>query len=167
MSNEDTWWRLWTWTGVHSELKDSPWEDEDVENASQTPGGEDVSEVAQALKQAYGHLNGDADTVLAAIGAMVLLGHDRSFSAPEFLALVQGFQVHYDTVEEPLQDFLDEHYGELRLEWLNDKGRAELDSQVRRESEVWVTKEALEDTGMWSDGELSGAYVFTRPGHTA
>lgn len=142
------------WGKTLSNLTGSPWEDEDVENAA-----DGHPEEAEALQYAYYEMSESEDGVQAALrAAREVFGN--FFTVEQFRDLVDGYQVSYTDMEEALQAHLDDHFGkdELQASWF--KEGAPIWDSVVRDSEVWATNKADDDSFEGTQ------YVFTRPGHT-
>lgn len=110
---------------------------------------ENVGPLGTALVRAYEKFDQDEDKVTAAVEAGAI--ESESWDIEWFDKLVDGGVVVYRDMDEPLQDYLDDHYDGIKVEWLNETGRRELESAAVRESEIWA-----EITG-------TAVYVFNKP----
>lgn len=131
------------WSRALYALNGSPWEAGDI---ADTQSGE----VGEALKYAYDKIGQTEDGVRAALRAATL--NTSMVSPVDLVEMADAFQVYYDSFDEPLHDYLEEHYDGIRLEWLNEVGRGEIESAVCLDTEIWV-----------DDEDLPGVYVFARP----
>lgn len=143
------------WGKTLHALTGSPWEAEDVQNAAE---GRRLEE-ATALQHAYNRLEQDEGAVQAALRAALSV-FGTFFTAGQFETLVDGYQRSYTSLDEALQEYLDDRFGndELQADWF--KEDAPIWDAVKRTSEVWAT------TTRDDDNPEATHYVFTRPGHT-
>lgn len=129
------------WSASYFDLRDSEWNAEDAGD----------SERRKALIEAYRSLWYDEYAVFAVLRfAVEVFG--SNFSAEEFSTLPANLLAYYRSFDTPAQEFLDERYGGLPLEWLSPSGVKELEEQVYLTSEFWV-----------DDYDIPGIYVFQRP----
>lgn len=87
------------------------------------------------------------DVVRAAIEAAA--SQFREWDTETFLKVMDGFTVHYEDMDEPMQDHLDDHYPGFQVEWV--KEDAKLWDALAKESEIWV-----------DDEDIPGIYVFNK-----
>ncbi len=142
------------WSVLYSDLKGSPWETEDAENASfaTTFGPDYVRPVADTLLAAY-QLLGDEDAVLAALKAAHAF-HDRAFLSPEqFTEMARRLVVRYGDFAEAAQNYLDEHHDSIPWENQNEAGQRWVEDRVCRDSEIWI-----------DEPDIPGVWVFSKPG---
>lgn len=85
------------------------------------------------------------DVVRAAIEAAA--SQFSEWDVETFLKVVANFTVHYEDMNEPMQDHLKENYPGVQAEWL--KEGAGIWDELTRESEIWV-----------DDENIPGIYVF-------
>lgn len=152
----DSWWALF------GGLKNSPWEDDDIADSNVwLPAGSSNSiPAAEALKYAYeaaqkweGPVDPE-DAVAAVLVATYEFHACNGWRPVDVKEMADHFAVYYREIEDPLQDRLDEEYSRMPLEWLGDHGREELEKEIRRPSEIWVTEGP------------PGVWVFNKPGRT-
>jgi hypothetical protein len=101
-----------------------------------------------ALAEAYDKLKTDEYAVLAALEAANQQFPD-GWDVDQFNKVVDGFTVRYDDMNEPVQNYLDDNYPGVQIEWLKDDAPV-WDGPVR-DSEVWI-----------DDTEIPGIYVFNK-----
>lgn len=153
----DTWW------AYYETLKGSPWEDEDVDLLRfyrNDPAPAPSVAAAEALKYAYDRAKGWAGPVDPEEAVAVVLNATYNFHAcngwrpVDVKEMADHFAVFFKEMADPLQDRLDEEHGRMPLDWLTDRAREELEKQIRRPSEIWITDVP------------SGVWVFNKPGRT-
>jgi hypothetical protein len=149
------------WSRLYNELKGSPWEAEDLDaalvNLNPDPAPE-TRTAAQALKTVYDLAQSwqgvDPEDAVRAVLKAAHRHHRSMFLTPaQVVQMAAKFTVFYAEPDEPLEDYLLEHYNGIPLEWLTDTARREVEKAVIRESEIWI----------WSELDLSGVWVFDRP----
>lgn len=154
------------WSTVYAELKGGDW-DEDVKEV--VDGETDPKALAAlAMKYAYdtieakpgGYTCGD-DAVRAVLKATFEHHHNRSHLSPvEVAEMADNFQIRYAEFDEPLSEHLDEYYNNLSPDWLNERGRKQMESEIHKDSEIWL------DENQVVDG-LPGVWVFSKPSWAA
>lgn len=151
----DTWWRLF------EQLKGTSWEGEDVDLLRFYKNDPAPSApAAEALKYAYDRAREWQGPVDPEEGAAVVLNATYNFCGSnawtplQVMEMADHFAVFFKEMADPLQDRLDEEHGRMPLDWLTDRAREELEKQIRRPSEIWITDVP------------SGVWVFNKPGHT-
>lgn len=149
----DTWWSL------YEDLKGSPWEAEDLASAVEGIAPVTGQPAAEALKYVYdlakeweGPIDPE-DGVAAAMNAVYDFAAMNGWAPLWLKEMADHFAVMYESMDDPMQDRLDENYSRMPLEWLGDHGRKELEDEVcGKDSEIWI------------DGEFPGVWVFNKPG---
>lgn len=161
MSTDDTRFSVpAVWSVLYSGLKHTPWESEDAATVIHDTGmSREKLPAADALKDVYDfaekNWSGAFITYEAPLAVLKATAHHHGglFLTPaQVKEMARSFAVYYDDPEEPLQDFLDAHNGEMPYAWLNETGQREIQSAVRRPSEIWI-----------EDEKLSGVWVFNAP----
>lgn len=151
------------WSRLYNELKGSPWEDEDAEAAPRSAGMDpDIPlPAAYALKEVYNLAESwpgadPEDAVLAVLKA-AHKHYGTMFLTPGQVKEMAGkFSVFYEDMDEPLEEYLLDHYNGIELEWLNDQGLREIRAQALRDSEIWIYDE-LNLPGVWVFSVKPGA----------
>jgi len=144
------------WSVFYHELKGSPWEEEDIDHVVYRKN-HDAMGAALALRYVYQmEWKGveAEDGVLATLKAAQIL-HGGTFLTPaQVRQMARNFVIYYRDAQEPVQEYLAEHCGEVRWNWLNEHGQQEIVKAVRRESDIWV-----------ESASLTGVFVFTKCGY--
>lgn len=144
------------WMTLYSALHGTLWEDEDIEYAVYKKNHDAIA-AALALRSVYSlEWNGveAEDGVFATLKAAQEFHGGTQLTASHIRTMAASFICHYRDRLEPFDDYLEEHCGEVRWDWLNSTGRQEISRAVRRDSEIWVTNVNASDD----------VWVFTKPG---
>lgn len=145
------------WSVLYRELCGTLWEDDDLDDAVYRKNHDAVA-AAHALRHVY-RLEWKGveaeDGVLATIkAAQEFYGH-LYLTPAQVKDMAANFTVHYRDRNEPMENYLDEHCGEVRWHWLNQHGQQEIENAVIKDSEIWIDVVNVSD----------GVWIFTRPGH--
>lgn len=145
------------WLTLYNELLGTLWENDDLDNAVYRKN-HDALAAASALRSVY-RLEWKGveaeDGVLATIYAARKLHSDTHLTPGQVKEMARNFAAHYRDEVEPMDDYLEEHCGEVRWYWLNDHGRREIRSAVVKDSDLWITGVNVSDS----------VWVFNKPGH--
>ncbi len=155
------------WSPALNRLMRTNWEDADdadVVNGVDEERREDFRLAALALKYAHDTIGQRSDfnddpemAVLATVKAARKYRDALWVSPADVCTMADNFVTIYDTVEEPLQEYLDEHHEGIELAWLNDEGIGRITSSMRKDSEIWQDESAL------TSSNLVGVWVFRNP----
>ena len=146
------------WNPLLHELYNTPWEDEDLDNAVHGRNN-DIMAAALALRAVYKQ---EWKGCEAEDGVKATLKAAREFHGGTFLTprqvkdMAAHFAVHYDDRTDPMRDYLREECNGVEWGWLNDSGRAHVEQIVKRPGDIWVVGVNVSDD-LW---------IFTRPGHS-
>lgn len=145
------------WQPLFEELAGTSWETDDLTTAVENTFTLTGYPMADAMKYVYDMAKGwpragQEDAVNATLWACSVLYGGR-FTASEVRRMGASFVVFYRDFDEPLQSHLDEHYGNIPLEWLGEHGQDQAAKEIRQDSEIWVEEE-----------HIPGVWVFRRPG---
>jgi hypothetical protein len=151
------------WSVLYSGLKHSPWEADDVDDWQTwfpEDNETDYRPVAETLKWVYDRADKKwrgafilYEAPLAVLKA-ALIHYGTAFLTPgQVKEMARHFAVYHDGIEEPMEEYLDEHCGPVGWHWLNEHGRQQVKEAVCKPTEIWI-----EDSP-----KLSGVYVFNRP----
>jgi hypothetical protein len=148
------------WSSLFFALKDSPWEDEDIDNALRGKNP-DIRVAALTLRHirtlATDWKDVDPDEAIRAVFKAASRHYGSIFlSSNQVREMAQHFVVCHRDFLDPLEEYLDEDCGPVRWHWLNDHGQQEIKKAVMKDSEIWV-----------DDPDLSGVWVFNQPGRSA
>lgn len=155
MLDWESWWK------IYDGLKGSPWEDDDIADANVwlDAGSPDARPAAEAMRYVYDRARAwegadPEDGVAAALGATYEHAAMNGWAPLWLKEMADHFAVFYKDMDDPLQDRLDDEYSRMPLEWLGDHGREELEKEVRKPSEIWVTEGP------------AGVWIFNKPGRS-
>ena len=146
------------WNPLLHELYNTPWEDEDLDNAVHGRNN-DIMAAALALRAVYKQ---EWKGCEAEDGVKATLKAAREFHGGTFLTprqvkdMVAHFAVHYSDIQVPMDDYLDEHCGPVGWHWLNQHGQQQVREAVIKASELWI-----EDVNVSNE-----VWVFNKPGHS-
>lgn len=151
----DTWW------AYYETLKGTPWEDDDIDllrfYKNEPASGPSIA-AAEALKYVYDRAKEWEGPVDPEDGVAATMNAVHEFAAingwaPLWLKeMADHFAAFHKEMDDPMQDWLDEHHGYISLDWLTDHAREEVSKGVQKESEIWVTEGP------------AGVWVFNKPG---
>jgi hypothetical protein len=147
------------WSRLYAELKSTPWEDTDLDNALYNLGlNHEKISATLALKYVYDQaqswtLADPEDAVLAVLKACSE-HHQTLFLTPgQVKEMARNFAVFYPEPDDVLEQHLLEYYNGIPLEWLTEAAREEVEKAAHSPSEIWVGE----------DEKLAGLWVFNKP----
>lgn len=148
------------WSRYLSELSGSSWEGDDLDVWRfwhNEPS--EARPVIDMLKHVYDTASAwpcvdPEDGVLAVLKA-AKRHRNRLFLTPSQVKdMAERFACRYDSLDEPVQDYLDDHHGGLPHTWLSQHGTQQVVASLLKDSEIWLVQEP----------RLPGVWVFNKPG---
>lgn len=147
------------WSKAFATLKEGDFTSDDVEYIEATKGRlshEYTAAYALHHLSEHDHVEGDENAVRAVLLAAKTWRNSAMISPADVFAIADNFVAYFGSWD----DALDEHLRDVRpdiqyVEWLSEKGREAMRSEMIRDSEIWIDSD-----------NLPGVRVFKKPGYS-